>query len=249
LSEYCYPKEITEDNIESTLKRAKDIKGKTTASFILTGFVFSIIAVFLLFGFFFLDAYIINVLNPTSIFQGLLLFVVFLMLFGEFLVLILFDFVEKIINRVIKLEFRESVLASCILIANCLYKNERAKAKNEIEGFMAALLGLKRTTGKAYSREISFLSDGRKQIRRMLSFSEGSIPELFLCFGTNIYNNDDPMAYLLLKGLVKKTEEYGKIEGFFKQIENYVKSYKGIIALIMSVATIIIGLLGKGVLA
>jgi hypothetical protein len=238
LSEYCYPKEITEDNIESTLKRAKDIKGKTTASFILTGFVFSIIAVFLLFGFFFLDAYIINVLNPTSIFQGLLLFVVFLMLFGEFLVLILFDFVEKIINRVIKLEFRESVLASCILIANCLYKNERAKAKNEIEGFMAALLGLKRTTGKAYSREISFLSDGRKQIRRMLSFSEGSIP-----------NNDDPMAYLLLKGLVKKTEEYGKIEGFFKQIENYVKSYKGIIALIMSVATIIIGLLGKGVLA
>ena len=48
--------------------------------------------------------------------------------------------------------------------------------------------------------------------------------------------------------MLKEAEKYGKIEGTFARVENLVKNYKGIIALIISVATIVLALLGRGII-
>jgi hypothetical protein len=247
LSEYNYPKEVTKDNIGNLLERARLIKRKNTVSMFLTSFIVSIITIPVLFGFLFLGTYVAEVWYPTSPIQALITVIAFLLLFGEFLLFFLLDFVEYLINKGLKLNYRESVFASCILISNFLYSKKTEAAKKEVNGLIPALLGLKRTSGREYTEEINSLSNGKRQLKRMLSFSENKVPELFLSFGASVYFNDDPMAYLFLKSLLKEIKHYGKIEGPFRKLENLVTSYKGLTALFLSIVGIIIAILGKGI--
>jgi hypothetical protein len=48
--------------------------------------------------------------------------------------------------------------------------------------------------------------------------------------------------------LLKETKRYGTMEGVFRKFERIVTSYKGLTALIISLVTIIVALLGKGLL-
>jgi hypothetical protein len=248
LSKYNYPKEITKDNIEQSKERAKLIKRKTSISVFLTSFFYGLIAILLIYSSPFFINFLIQSVPQISQEVAIATVLVVFVLIIQFTVLFLFDFIEFLINKVLKLDYRESVLASCVLISSYLFTSERKKATKEVDSFVVSILGLKRTTGRAYSKEINLVSKGTSQIRRMFSFSEENIGELLLRFGTSLYYNDDPMAFLFLSKFIDETQKYGKIEGLLKRLESIVKSYKGIIALILSVATIVATLWSRGII-
>jgi hypothetical protein len=200
------------------------------------------------FGLLYAIPYLPQTFNVRTEIESIGLIIGFVLIFVEFLVLVLFDLIEVLISKALKFSYRESVFSSCILIADNLYSKNRDEACDETEMFVTALLGFKRRGGRAFASEINLLSNGKKPFRRMLTFSEIGIPELLLRFGACVQNKDDPLAYLFLKSLLKETKRYGKIEGIFKKLERFVTSYKGLTALIISIITIVIALLGKGLI-
>jgi hypothetical protein len=248
LSENPYPKEITKENIGSFTERARSIKRKSIASMLVSAISFSTIAMLSAFGLLYLLPYLPQTFNVHTTTETILLIVGFIAVYVEFLVLILFNFVESWVNKALKLSYREAVLSSCILIADGLYSKDIIRARRETDMFITALLGFKRTSGHVFTTEINILSNGKNQLRKMLTLSENQVPELFIRFGTCVKEKDDPLAYLFLKALLKEIQRYGKIEGTFRKLENIVTSYKGLTALIISIVTIVIALLGKGLL-
>lgn len=141
----------------------------------------------------------------------------------EFVIFVLFELVERVINKLLKVDYRESLLAYCILVANYSFKGEADRAGKQVNGFIMSLLGIKRTVGREYTKEINHLANGRKQLRRMLKFSGEKNPELLLNFGCSIYWDCHPMAFLYLKQIIHNAEEYGKLEGWLKSIDNLEK--------------------------
>lgn len=247
MSKFDYPKEITKDNIKQTLDRAISIKKKTEWAVGISVFLFTTLGILIFLGTFYGLIDFLAHSNASSL-NGLFALVFGLASISLFLIFIFQELIEKATNKTLKLDYRESVLVSCIIMSNYLFSGERIKAKKELSSFIIAILGLGRTTGRAYSDEITLLSNGRKQLRRMLSFSEEEIPQLLLNFGTNLYNNNDPMAYVSIQKMINETQKYGKPEGTFTRLENQVKSFRGIITLILSIATIIATILAGRIL-
>jgi uncharacterized protein YaaR (DUF327 family) len=54
-----------------------------------------------------------------------------------------------------------------------------------------------------------------------------------------LVNNDDPTAYKSLKKLIDEIDKYGKLEILSKRIENELKKWKGIVALVGAIITIV----------
>lgn len=248
LTEFVYPIEITKENIGSLTQRARQIKRKNMISLFLTATVFSITAMLFTFGLLSSIPYLPQTFNAKSEIETIGLIIGFVIIVIEFLVFVLFDLIETLINKALKLSYRESVFSSCILIANNLYSKNFYAAGNETEMFITSLLGFKRRNGREFGKEINLLSNGKKPFKRMLTFSEIDMPQLLLRFGSCIQNNDDALAYLFLKAILKETKEYGEIEGVFGKLERYVTSYKGITGLVISIITILLALRGAGLL-
>ncbi len=248
LSKSDYPREINRENIAQTLERAKSVKYKAKVSLFTASLIFAVFASLLPYLALIASSYFIENTPQISVeFAVIIVLSVFLIII-QITVTFLFDLIELAINRLLKLNYREVVFASCILTANYLFEGKRKEAKMEIDGFITSILGLKRSKGRAYSKEINLLSKGRRQMARMFTFSEEKIPELLLAFGTSLYYNDDPLAYLFIGQFIQETQKFGKIEGLPKRIENMVKSYKGIIALVISIITIIATLWSRGII-
>jgi hypothetical protein len=244
MSTYKYPKEINIDDLSNLAEHAKKIKRKATISLLSTTMIYGIVAMLLGPFFLFLTEYLPrsfpNMPQEELFISILLLFALVL----ELLLLFLFNFIELGINRLLKLKYRESVLAECILIASFLVKGERRRAISEVDMLITSAWILRRTSGRMYAEEISLLSNGKRQIKRMLLFSEEKIPQIFYGFGLTLVNNDDPMAYRFLKQILKEANKYGKLAGTLETIEDTLKSVKGIIALISSIVVIIATLWG-----
>lgn len=248
MTKFAYPEEINKQNIKSLTKRASQIKQKAMLSIYSTSLIFSLIAMLSTFGLLYTIPYLPGAFNVTSEIEASGLIIGFVILYIEFLVFVLFDLIEMNITKILKLSYRECVLSSCILIADSLYSKNLYSARSETNMFVTSLLGFKRTTGKEFKSEINTLSNGKKSFRRMITFSEIGIPELLLRFGTCIETKDDPLAYLFLEALIKEAKHYGEMDGLLRRVERFLTSYKGLTALIISVITIVIALIGKGIL-
>lgn len=69
-------------------------------------------------------------------------------------------------------------------------------------------------------------------------FSKQNVKKLLLNFGLTLVNHDDPTAYRYLKQLMREIEKFGKIESLREKIEKQLKSFKGIISIVLSIATL-----------
>jgi len=78
----------------------------------------------------------------------------------------------------------------------------------------------------------------------MLMFSEGKKKELLTNFALYLVNGDDPMAFLYLKSLIREIEEYGKLETLANRIENQLKKWYTLVALVGAMVAIIATIVG-----
>lgn len=258
MKKYEYPKEANDDNIKELVDRAKVIE--KNSSYTLTASV--VLSLALLVGFtveIFLSLYG----GKTIVLQDeiVLIFAVagassFFVSF--FLINLVNAFIRRILNN-FKSYYpspEEFVFAQCILTATLFDRNPktlwagavRNRSKNLSDEFSMFtkpdVLNFRR---KFYADEFNLLGSGETQIGRMLLFSEGKRKkELLINFAMSLVNDDDPTAFSYLKELIKDIAEYGKLEILATRIENQLKKWKNVVALISAIVAIgatIVGLI------
>lgn len=97
---------------------------------------------------------------------------------------------------------------------------------------------------KFYANEFKLLGSGETQIGRMLLFTQGKNKELLTTFALSLVNNDDPKAFDNLKKLINEVDGYGKLEIWTQRIENQLKKWKSVVALIGAVIAIVATIVG-----
>jgi hypothetical protein len=243
LSEKDYPLEISSENLNDLLPKAKNITKKADVSLFITTFLYTGGAALFLMLFILASRYLGSIqLTQDTLMTYESILLMGLIVFLEVYFLALFDWIEYYVNKALKFNYREAAFAYCILISHKMLNGKRKAACKEVNGFIVTMLGVKRTTGKEFCREVNLLSQGRRQIKKAITLSEENLSGLLLRFGTSLYTEDNPMAYLYLKQFIHKIEEFEKIEGSLQRIDNQIRNLKGIIAVIGTIVTILVGL-------
>lgn len=251
MSETKYPKEVTKDNIQQLKEKAIKIKRKAFWSMISTIALYGIISlVSMPFIFFYVGVFLLEVLPemPSETFFGIFL-VVFVIVFWVFLYLLL-NLIELVLNKAFKFpSHEERIFAQCFLITYYLNRNERIKAVKEVDDFISHLSVFCKDIfnypkRKLYAPEFNLLINGKDQIRRMIFFSEGNIPEILINFGLALVHNDNPKAYSSLKQLIAEAQKYGKLKRRLSRILARMEKYNVIVTWVLLLIPIILGVLG-----
>jgi len=260
IEKYEYPTEVTEESFPQLVKRAKEIKSKSSVTFGIAIFV-SIglfIGAIILFILSYMP-YLKTIQNPSILIE-----IYFVIAVGAsiFLSVFLIEWVNIGLRRICNnfISFYPSpdefIFAQFILTAN-LYSKKTALAgrvkfqtMNLCEELARYLildpLNFKR---KLYAKEFKLLASGQTQIGRMLVFSGSKTKELFANFAVSLVNNDDEIAYLYLTHIIEEVEKYGRLEAIAKRIENQIKSWKGVVTIVGALVAIIgtiVGLILRG---
>jgi hypothetical protein len=243
MKKYEYPKEVTDENFQKLVARAKTISRKSSS----TLGVAILVSLGLLCLFVFFLAPSLRAINDPSITASVALVISFgLSLFvSVFLIDAVNVFLRRIFNNCVSYypSPEEFVFAQCILTANLYSEKKRVGATIKAKSLCSELSNFTRYDPlnfrrKFYKNEFRLLTSGKNQIGRMLLFSEAKVKELVSNFALALVNHDDPKAYLYLRHILKEVEKFGKIEGWQKRIESQLKSLKGIIGIIATIVTI-----------
>jgi hypothetical protein len=250
MKKYNYPSEITEENFEKLVERSKEISSKASNTFGLA-FIASI-AIFIGFAALYLPYYQPYLSSVSNSQTWAWISITTAIGVSLFLALFVIERLNILLRRIFNLLFsfypsaEEFIFAQCIITANLYAKKEnwasivRYRSMYLFEEFSRFMIyDVLNFRRKFYAKEFTSLANGQTQIGRMLLFSEGKVKELFSNFAICLVNNDDPMAYLYLQHLIKEVENYGKLEGLVGRIESQIKSWRGIVALIGAIVTII----------
>ncbi len=224
---YQYPIEITEENNDALWKRAKELNLSywklPIVSLITSIGIFSIFLLWFLIPF-------IDWLKTIQLTKEQFAYIA-LGLSALFSAIFAFGFASKweaIVRkvRIGKYGFpssEEMIFAECFIMARFLDENEREKALNRVKYFLdyhlssipQDVLNEKR---RSYRDEVEALVRGKNSFKRMLLFSEESVPCLLRNFGLALVRGDDPLAHIYLKQIIRITKNYGKLEGRFERI-------------------------------
>jgi len=144
------------------------------------------------------------------------------------------------------------IFAECILIAECLSRNDRSRAHKEIHNFLSSLTQFSRNwfngRRKVYSQELSTLRKNKMALCRMVRFSEDyvseQIGELFVSFGLSLRRGDDPSSFKSLNLLIENAKQYepiGKLRRLSRSIERYPTTVN-LINLIVYLSVLVVAL-------
>jgi uncharacterized protein YaaR (DUF327 family) len=78
----------------------------------------------------------------------------------------------------------------------------------------------------------------------MLMFLKADKKKLLTDFALSLVNYNDPETFLSLKKLIDEIEKFGKLESRIRRIENTLKKWKSIIAIIGGSVAIIATVIG-----
>jgi hypothetical protein len=252
---YQYPGKADEENLKKLIERAKEITKKSLITFF-ASIIVSVVLLFLIIVVYFAPA--------LKIAQNVQAYVemAFVISFGAalFVSAFLIDFVNVFFLRRIFSNFipyyprpEEFVFAQCILTATLFDrfpKSDWARAIRSRSMYLSEefsrftkydAFNFRR---KVYAKEFGLLGSGETQIARMLMFSEANKKELLTNFAMAFVNDNDPEAFHDLVGLISEIEKYGKLEILSQRIENQLKKWKTIIAIIGGLVVIIATIVG-----
>jgi len=142
------------------------------------------------------------------------------------------------------------IFAECILIAECLSRNDRSGAHREVRSFLASLTSFSRnwfnTKRKVYSEELSTLRKSKMALCRMVRFSEdhtsNQIGEMFVDLGVSLKRGDDPSSFRNINFVIERSKPYepiGRWRRYFGNIEMYPVTFN-LINLLVSVTIIVL---------
>lgn len=254
MKKYEYPKEASEDKIKELVERAKVITKKSSYTF----FASFVVSVALLAGIIvYFSPLFRGIHNPTNVAEIALAIAFGVSLFvSAFLIdFVNVFFLRRIFNNSIPYypSPEEFVFAQCILTATLFDRNPKANwaqavrnrslfLSEEFSRFIKYdILNFRR---KFYADEFKLLGSGETQIGRMLLFSQGKKKELLTNFALSLVNNNDPEAFKNLKELVNEINEYGKLEDLAQRIENQLKKWKSVVALIGAIVAVVATIVG-----
>jgi hypothetical protein len=251
MKKYAYPEDVTEENFEQLVERAKKIASMSSITVGASVIISLVLVVAITLYLFSIIRMAQNIVEfawiSLAMSTGIALFVV------AFLIECVNLFLRRVYNGVIPYYPRpeEFVFAQFILTANLFSKEKSQWARliryrsmymsEEISRFTKYdPLNFRR---KVYGREFKLLASGQTQIGRMLLFSETKKKELLSKFALEFVNDEDSKAYLSLNKIVKKVEEYGELEGLTKRILDKLTKWQTVVTLIggavMIIATLI----------
>jgi hypothetical protein len=259
MTNYEYPKQVTDDNFIGLLDRARIIRKRTydldVASIVVTFVVLGIPLAILIFTFrqsfqeiFRMDKTFI--LTTYLIIGGV---------FG-FISTFTINYVRAFLRRLNFAIFNyptseECVFSESFIIANRLNKNRICgnwKTKyesatwrvqflcDELSLFSKDFLNTKR---HFYAKEFNLLANGESQISRFFLFSSSKASELLTIFALSFVRNEDVIAYRYLKAFFSEANKYGQFESLSMRLGNQLRSVRGIIALVGGVVALIGGIL------
>lgn len=256
-----YPRRVTEDNVDKLIERAEKIGEKQQQGWLflpllvfyvipslVTGFA-SFFSMFWLLQNHYLDFLLLLPIDlAVKMFWVLqLLFVGVVTL--PIIVLLLFSTIWLMQRHLGYPTDEELIFADCFIMAKNLRKNERLKAKNQVNSFLRGLKGFVRhlifnPRRKIYSPEFDTLRTGKNEICRMLMFSkEEKISELLMNFGLAFVRNDDPEAFSMLQQFVDEVKKYGEPKGTFRRFLSGVEQYPHASPLILTIMIVVVAIL------
>jgi hypothetical protein len=147
------------------------------------------------------------------------------------------------------------IFSECILVAECLSRNDRRGAQREIPRFLNSLAVLSRNwfnfKRNLYSPEFSILKKNNRALRRMVMFTSeyeiDRVSEMFVGFGLSLERRDYPRSFRNLKNLADSSKEYkpmGIMERFLGGIERYPTVTTQVISVIVTVISVILFIVG-----
>lgn len=250
---YEYPDKVDKENLEILIERAKEITNKSRIAFgvsVVLSFVLIAMSIVYFSPLFDLIpdrqtfAYV-----TLSISFGASIFV------SGFLIDFLNVFiVRRILTNVAKYPSSEEyVFANCVLTATLFERFPKSDWARQIR-FKSLYLSeeFSRFTKydvmnfrrKVYANEFRLLGSGETEIARMLMFSKVDKKKLLTDFAMSLVNQDDPEAFRFLKRIVDEIEKFGKLENRTQRIENKLKKWKNVLAIIGGSITIIATIIG-----
>lgn len=131
------------------------------------------------------------------------------------------------------------IFAECILIAECLSRNDRSGAHKEVRNFLSSLTLFSRnwfnSKRKVYSQEMSILRKNKMALCRMVRFSEdyvsNQIGELFVSFGLSLRKGDDPTSFRNMNSLIENLRQYEPV-GRWRRLTSNIERYPTMVNLI-----------------
>jgi hypothetical protein len=243
MGKYVYPKEVTESNFPQLSERAKRLVRNVWVLELLK-LVFVIISMFII-------VYILApIIYSPFLGESLLSLPSAVLLIVDALIssliissVIAFWYIERL-DSVLRFIFRfprndEMVFAECFIIANFLTRNNRLGALRRAESFTTSLSLFTKDyfnpRRRVYADEFQMLESGKRQIERMLLFSEEKVSGLFANLGLALVTGNDTMAYFFLRLLVRETQQYGELQGRLSRILSQVTRYEVIIVSLLTI--------------
>jgi len=139
--------------------------------------------------------------------------------------------------------FEEVIFSECFIIAKHMNNNERAKADRRVYLLLSFLRRFAQDwfnpKRRAFSPEINILRSGEQEIRRMVWFSKEASTWL-MKFGLAFVRNDNPEAFSYLRQVIKNIEEYGGAKGRLHRLMSRIEQYPTALPFILSITSLVI---------
>lgn len=238
------PSEIKREDYSNWKKEAKYIKLRrsdllynmlVSTPSIYLGYVFVLFSQWLL-GYLASHKYLNFVLNLAPSMQGLAVLALFALIAFILTIAPMFTALMGtlyLLRRFLNYPRDEDfIFAECILIAECLSRNDRSGAHKEVHNFAVSLTQFSRNwfnnKRKVYSQEVARLRKTKMALCRMVRFSDdyssNQIGELFVNLGLSLVRGDDPNSFRNMNFLIENSKHYepmGRWHRVMASIERY----------------------------
>jgi hypothetical protein len=243
-----YPQEITEGNRPKLVENAKKTKRKADLVMWSTTIIYFVVSIIVLFvGFPFWGYFVIVTsppMSPQEAFWTIL--ISFIILYQMLVVLLLFS-IESVLKRVFHLSYEDWVFGECVLIADYMNNNMKAKAVAEVDNLSASIRGLlwnsrRNSRNKLLSSELKTLENGSKPIKRMLLFSTQDTVGMLERFALAFIHHQDTV-FFTIKDLIDEAKLFGEIKSLTQRVFGRLEKYPTVVYVIWAVVSTIISII------
>jgi len=246
MTETDYPSKVTENNLKQLNERATRIKKRNRWLLFSSLVLYFVLGVFSMIVILFFVVVLVLLISPdfpndVSIALIPVLFTVIAFPWSFSLL----GLIERGLIKIFKLPRHDEVIFSeCFIVANHLASNEKRKAIKEVFPLVGSLRSFLKGSDfrrRIYAHEFNLLTNGKKEIRRMLLFSEDKMPELLRSFGLALVRKEDTKAFASLKQILSEVEKYGELKEGFGMLVS-VEKYPTLVSLVFSVISLVVTL-------